>query len=1390
MIATATGEPAPGDLLGPPVEGAEVSFTIFGTHSAISHTGLTDPNGEATFTYTGTQVGNDVIQAEIAAGTFPIFGNHVVVDWVDGDLDLDGIPDSVDNCPTTFNPLQTDTDGDGAGDACDDVTPPTLTLPGNFSVEATSAAGAVVSFAATAVDAVDPSPVVICVPASGTTFPLGDTTVTCTATDADGNVSTGSFVVTVVDTTLPVFDTELVALTLEATSPSGAVVPYVVPTATDLGLPVPVVCVPASGGTFPLGGTPVTCTATDGVGNTATSVATMTVRDTTGPAIDAHGPETAEATGPAGAAVSYTAPATTDVVDGTGVASCTPASGSTFAVGTTTVTCSAVDATGNAAVASFFDIRVTDTTGPAIDAHGPETAEATGPAGAAVSYTAPATTDVVDGAGVASCTPASGSTFAVGTTTVTCSAVDATGNAAVDSFFDITVTDTTGPAIDAHGPETAEATGPAGAAVSYTAPATTDVVDGAGVASCTPASGSTFAVGTTTVTCSAVDATGNAAVDSFFDITVTDTTGPAIDAHGPETAEATGPAGAAVSYTAPATTDVVDGAGVASCTPASGSTFAVGTTTVTCSAVDATGNAAVDSFFDIRVTDTTGPAIDAHGPETAEATGPAGAAVSYTAPATTDVVDGAGVASCTPASGSTFAVGTTTVTCSAVDATGNAAVDSFFDITVADTTAPVIETELVALTLEATSPLGAVVPYPLPTATDLGEPLLVVCVPPSGGTFAIGDTAVTCTATDESGNTATTSATMTVEDTTAPIMTELVPLTLEATSPLGTTLSYVEPTATDLGEPRAVVCAPPSGGTFPIGDTLVVCTATDGSGNSSTTSATMTVVDTTLPVFDTELVALSLEATSPLGTTLSYVEPTATDLGEPRAVVCAPPSGGTFPIGDTLVVCTATDGSGNNSTTSATMTVVDTTLPVFDTELVALTLEATSPSGAVVPYAVPTVTDLGLPVPVVCVPASGGTFPLGGTPVTCTATDGSGNSSTTSATMTVVDTTAPTLSLPAPVVVEGDTSGGADAAGAALAAFLAGATATDTVDGTALVENDAPAVFPVGATDVTFAATDVAGNPATGVVTVTVIDTVGPVLTLPGEITAEATATSGALVSFAVTAADDVDPSPVVSCTPASGTPFPLGTTPVTCTATDDSGNASIGTFVVTVVDTTMPAFDTELVALTLEATSPLGVVVNYAVPTATDLGAPVPVVCVPPPGGTFSIGDTLVTCTATDGVGNAATSAATMTVQLFNLAPVCLDAYSSISQIWPANHRLVSFNILGVTDPDGDNVDVTVTGILQDEPTNTLGDGNTAIDGFGVGTSRPTVRAERTGTPRIPGNGRVYEIQFDASDPSGASCTGSVILGVPHDRGRGSVPIDDGVRYDSTVAGGGPLLP
>ena len=129
-------------------------------------------------------------------------GNEVAVPPTDTDGDT--VPDSIDNCPNTPNADQIDTDGNGIGDACDDDVPPVLTLPADITTEATSPEGASVNYIVTATDDTDPSPLVACLPTSGSNFALGTTAVDCSATDASGNTSNGTFNVTVEDTTPPV----------------------------------------------------------------------------------------------------------------------------------------------------------------------------------------------------------------------------------------------------------------------------------------------------------------------------------------------------------------------------------------------------------------------------------------------------------------------------------------------------------------------------------------------------------------------------------------------------------------------------------------------------------------------------------------------------------------------------------------------------------------------------------------------------------------------------------------------------------------------------------------------------------------------------------------------------------------------------------------------------------------------------------------------------------------------------------------------------------------------------------------------------------------------------------------------------------------------------------
>ena len=239
----------------------------------------------------------------------------------------------------------------------------------------------------------------------------------------------------------------------------------------------------------------------------------------------------------------------------------------------------------------------------------------------------------------------------------------------------VTVTpDTTPPVFASHADVIAEATGPNGATVTYVNPIATDAIDGVVAVTCAPLSGGVFALGSTTITCTASDKSGNVGTSTFA-VVVKDTTGPTIGAHLDVTAEATGPSGAKVTYANPTASDLVDGTAAVSCVPASGSTFPLGNTTVSCTAQDAHGNVTTVASFVVHVVDTTPPVLTLPAP-IASATSLSGAVVTYSVSAV-DLVDGARPVSCAPPSGATFLPGTTTVNCSSSDSRGNTATGSF-----------------------------------------------------------------------------------------------------------------------------------------------------------------------------------------------------------------------------------------------------------------------------------------------------------------------------------------------------------------------------------------------------------------------------------------------------------------------------------------------------------------------------------------------------------------------------------------------------------------------------------------------------------------------------------------------------------------------------------------
>jgi hypothetical protein len=557
-----------------------------------------------------------------------------------------------------------------------------------------------------------------------------------------------------------------------------------------------------------------------------------------------------------------------------------------------------------------------------------------------------------------------------------------------------------------------EATGPSGAPVSFSVSATDD--NPAPAISCDHSSGDTFPLGDTTVSCTATDTATSETTSGSFTVGVVDTTPPTVTAPAaPAPVEATGPSGAVVNYGAASATDLVDGSVPVTCAPASGSTFPLGTTSVTCSATDAHGNEGTASF-DVTVQDTTPPTVTAPpAPGPAEATGPSGAVVTFGAASATDLVDGNVPAGCSPASGSTFPLGTTSVTCSATDSHGNTGTAAPFDVTVRDTTPPTLSVPG-PITTEATGPGGAAVSFSASANDAVDGSVTPDCSASSGSTFPVGKTTVTCSATDSHHNTsAPKSFTVTVTDTTPPVVTVPAPITLEATGPSGAVATFTA-TASDIVDGSiAPTCSPASGSSFPITTTTVTCQATDSHGNKGSASFTVTVHDTTPPTISDMPADKTVEADGPRGTQVRYTLPVAVDLVDgPLVPVCTPASGVYFGLGTTTVDCTASDSHGNATSKSFSVKVEDTTKPVLNVpHPISVStggadhISRSDPKVAAFLSAATAVDLVDGPVAVTNnAPAE---LPLGTTAITFSATDRTGNTATAQSALTVVTGSVP-----------------------------------------------------------------------------------------------------------------------------------------------------------------------------------------------------------------------------------------------------------------------------------------------------------------------------------------------------------------------------------------------
>ncbi len=905
-------------------------------------------------------------------------------------------------------------------------------------------------------------------------------TYTVTVTGVTGCTSNvASATVSVVDNQTPSITCPGNITVNNTTGTCSAVVNFSAPTGTDncpnattalvAGLP--------SGSSFPVGTTTNTYRVTDVSGKTNNCSFTVTVNDNQVPAITCPSNITVNSTsGTCGAAVTYTTPTGTDNCSGVSTTQIAGlASGATFPVGTTTNTFRVTDASGKTSTCSFT-VTVIDNLAPSISCPSNIYVNNTsGICGAVVYYTAPVGTDNCTGAATTQTGGlASGSTFPVGVTTNTYRVTDATGQTVTCSFT-VTVNDNQAPSITCPSNIYVNNTsGLCGAIVNFTAPAGTDNCPGASTAQTGGlASGSTFPVGVTTNTYRVTDATGKTSNCSFT-ITVTDNQNPSISCQNDMTVNATsGSCNAVVTYNAPVGTDNCSGANTAlTAGLTSGSTFPVGTTTNTFRVTDATGRTSFCSF-NITVVDNQPPAVSCPANISVNSeSGACGATVTYTTPTGSDNCTGTTTTQTAGlASGFIFPVGTTTNTFTVTDAAGNTSTCSF-TVTVTDNQAPQIVCPSNINVNNLQGSCGAVVNFTVPTGTDNcpGSVTTQISGLGSGATYPIGTTTNIFVVTDASGNTKTCSFIVNVSDNQVPNI--ICPSNITVNSSQGmcdAVVNYNPPVGTD-NCPSAVttqVSGLASGTTFPPGTTTNVFMVSDAAGNSNTCSFTVTVIDNQPPTIQCPADITMNCSPGMCGTIVNFSPPTGTDncSGASTIQTSGLWSGYTFPVGVTTNVFEVSDAAGNTATCSFTVTVIDDQMPVVNCPSDITVNNNAGLCSAVVSYSNPIGSDncLGVSTVQTAGLASGSAFPVGTTLNAFMVTDASGNTNMCSFTVTVNDIQPPTIHCPADTVTcNGQFN-------------LVSATATDNCALSGII-NNAPTVFPVGTTTVTWTATDVHGN--------------------------------------------------------------------------------------------------------------------------------------------------------------------------------------------------------------------------------------------------------------------------------------------------------------------------
>jgi len=449
-----------------------------------------------------------------------------------------------------------------------------------------------------------------------------------------------------------------------------------------------------------------------------------------------------------------------------------------------------------------------------------------------------------------------------------------------------------------------------------------------------------------------------------------------------------------------------------------------------------------------------------------------------------------------------------------------------------------------------------------------------------------------------------------------------------------------------------------SGQTFNQGTTHVVVTAVNP---CSTVLAEFDVIvtDITPPVAIAQNLDINLDANGAAGITAAQINNGSTDNCGIASISVNKTSFDCSNVGVNTVILTVTDLNGNVSTAPATVTVVDAIAP-------SITAPAAISQGTDAGVCGATV-NLGIPVTadncsVASVTNDAPTlFPVGTTVVTWTVKDANGNSNTATQTVVIADTEKPKITAPALVSV-------VNIPGSCMASVDLGTPITSDNCGVATVMNNAPALFPVGSTIVRWIVTDIHGNITdTATQEVVVIDNEKPSISINNISVNNDAGKCGATVVISLTeTADNCGVATVMgerSDNKLLTEDYPVGTTTITWTVRDVNGNIKTATQTIVVTDNEKPVIvcaanqvfcantggNTQYAIPVLNQSDNCGIAsTTYSITGATNRTG----TCTNA-SGSFAIGTSTVTFTVTDIHGNVSTCSFTVTVNPLPVASI-----------------------------------------------------------------------------------------------------------------------------------------